>query len=327
MTAVPFSLPPAIRTALRADSRRIVLVGASGWIGQTVCALLDEALGEAVADRLVCVGSAERTVTLPSGRTVVQRALSTLADLPERPSLLLHLAFLTKDKVSGMSREAYVEANKALTRQVYDALEPIGVDRLFIASSGAAAFADDVESPEDLRLYGRLKRDDEDLFAGWADADPTRRRAAICRIYSVSGPFINKHDTYALANFIISALRSDPIAVRAPREVWRSYVAVKEVVAVAFGQLLAADGPAVQRFDSGGEPLELGHVARIVAEELGGEATGRPITETPPNRYCGDHPGWLALLRKNGLEHIGLPEQVRETARFLASLEAGSIRV
>lgn len=319
-----FRLAPGVRSAVRDDRRRIVVVGARGWIGRSALALLHESLGpEAFAGRVACFGSGAGTVDLENGVLAPQRPLSELGRLDARPTLVLHLAFLTKDKVAGMDPDAYAAANRALSRQVLEALAPIGADRLFVASSGAAAFADDPEAAADLRLYGALKREDEAMFAAWAEAEPAARRAAVARIYSVSGPYINKHQAYALASLILDALAGRPVEVRAPKAVLRSYVAVRELLSLAFAELLADAGPPAARFDTGGQALELGAVAEAVAEVLGGEVVRRPITEAKDNRYVGDDDAWRALLARHGIAHLALPDQIRETAAYLARAGGG----
>lgn len=309
----------SVRRAVRDDSRRIAVVGARGWIGRTVLTLLKEALdADAFENRVAAFGSTAGVVELDGGVTMAQRPLTDLAGLAPRPTLLLHLAFLTKDKVADMDADAYAEANRALSRQVFEALGPIGADRVFVASSGAAAFADDPDAAPDLRLYGGLKREDEEMFAAWATASPAARRAAIGRLYAVSGPYINKHDTYALASFILDALAGRPIEVRAPMPVLRSYVAVRELLSVVFAALLSPEGETALRFDTGGEPLELGEVAATVAGALGGEVLRRPITQERENRYVGDDGAWRTLLARHGLEPLPLDRQILETAAYLA---------
>lgn len=307
-----------VRRAIRDDARRIVIVGARGWIGRTAVALLLEALGlDAFAARVSCFGSSEGMVRV-GDFDVPQRALSDLATLDSRPTLLFHLAFLTMDKFGTMDADDYVKGNRALSRTVLACLEPIGVDRLFVASSGAAAFANDASAADNLRCYGRLKLDDEALFTGWASEAADSRRAAIARIYSVSGPHINKHQTYALASLILAALANRPIEVHAPMRVIRSYVAIRDLLSLIIAALLAPDGEPVLRFDTGGEPLELGDVAASVARVLGGTVLRRPISEPRENRYVGDASSWAALLARFGLTELPLDRQIAETAAWLA---------
>lgn len=307
------------RRAVLASKHRIVVVGAGGWVGRTAVALFREALGEAgFAARVHCFGSADGVIDMGKYGAVTQRQLAGLSDLAKEPTLLLHLAFLTKDKIAGMDPAAYSTANRTLSRQVLDALDSMGVDRLFVASSGAAAFADDLTAAEDLRLYGQLKREDEVRFAEWARSMPNQRRAVIARIYSLSGPWINKLGTYALASFIRDAQAGRPIEVRAPRAVYRSYVAVREVLSVVLTALLAQEGEPVLRFDTGGVPLELGALAQVVAEVVGGQVNRAPIVENGDSCYVGNERRWMELLERFGLTHTPIAEQVAETAAWLA---------
>jgi UDP-glucuronate decarboxylase len=306
--------------ALRRDGRSIVITGAGGWIGRATLDLIVRCLGlEEARDRIRCFGSMARQVDIGEGVTFDQQPLDGLRHLPKRPSLVLHLAFLTKDKVSNMAAEDYRKANLALSRQVAEALDDIGADRLFVSSSGAAAFADEPQAPSDLKLYGRLKRDDEDRFAAWSGNGPGRR-AVIARIFSLSGPYINKHQTYALASFILDSLRGQPIEIHAPMPVTRSYVAIRELMSLVFSALLTDTGDELLRFDSGGEPLELEQVARCVADALGAQGIKRkPLTSDCESYFAGDDLRYRALLARHGIEHVDLHAQVIETAAFLAA--------
>jgi nucleoside-diphosphate-sugar epimerase len=304
---------------LRRDERRIIITGAGGWIGRATLDLLTRCLGfETARDRVRCFGTSSRQIEVGNGITFDQQPLSAIHDLPERPSIVLHLAFLTKDKVAGMAEEDYRQANGELSRKVAEALGRIGADRLFLASSGAAAYADDPAASPDLRLYGRLKRDDEELFANWAEERPGRR-AVIARIYNLSGPHINKFRTYALASFIIDALAGEAIAIKAQVPVTRSYVAVRELMSLVFCSLLADEGEQVLRFDSGGDAHELGDLARCIATAIGPVPIKRaPISHGPASHYVGDDRRYRELLAQHRIEHVDLVTQVLETASFIA---------
>jgi nucleoside-diphosphate-sugar epimerase len=304
---------------LRAGSRRIIVVGAGGWIGRALLRGLHDALGAAAfAVRVAAFGSSARAIDLGDGLSAMQRPLSEVGALPAEPSLLFNLAFLTKDKVAGMPRDEYIAANRALTQTVLGALAPVGVDRLFLASSGAAAFAEDPDASDDLRLYGALKRDDENIFAAWAAEDP-ERRAVVTRIYSLSGPFINKHEVYALASFINAALSGEPIAVCAPMPVLRSYVAIRELMSLVLVQLLGDEGEQVRRYDSGGDALELAEFGALVARVLGGEVQRAEITRDQPNRYVGAAEPYARLLDEAGIAPVVLEQQIADTAVTLAA--------
>lgn len=307
--------PEHVSRKIQADNRRLLVIGAGGWIGRSLLAMLWQCLGpDAFQARVVAFGSSARAVRLSPELEILQRPLHELANLKHAPSMAFHLAFLTKDKVAGMNQDAYVRANRALSDLVLAGLDTAGADRLFLASSGAAAFADDENAAPDLRLYGRLKRDDEARFASWAGET---RRLMTCRIYAVSGPYVNKPETYALASFIVSAMAGGPVVVNAPRRVVRSYVAVREVLSAAVAVLLDPNEATVTCVDSGGDPTELMDVATLVADLFGTSVVRAPITAQDANFYVGDDHAWRKLLHRHALGSMTLPEQILETAQWL----------
>lgn len=309
-------LAPAAIAALAANNHRIVITGASGWLGSATIELLHDALGDALFDRLHCFGSNARTLALRDGLSVQQRPLAEIGLLDPRPTLVLHLAFLTKDKVEGMDSGAYSAANAALSAQVLDALDAIGAVGVFVASSGAAYSADRPEAAPDMRLYGALKKRDEEDFAAWAQAQG--RTAVITRVFNVAGPYINKHQAYALAAFINDALAGRAITVRAPHRVVRGFVAIRELMSLVFTLF---DGPAaIHRFDTGGQPMELGEVASAVAATLGDAPVDRAvITSDRVDHYVGDAETYERLLAAAGIAPVSFPDQIRETADYMAS--------
>lgn len=304
--------------ALRSSGYRIVVTGAGGWIGKATLELLHNAFGPlAFSERVVAFGSAARTIRISDELSVDQRPLAELAQLPAAPSLVLHLAYLTKDRMSGMDEEEYRAANSGLRQTVLDAVDRIDARAIFVASSGAAAKAQDAAAPFAIKLYGSLKKADEEAFTEWAER--RHRRAVICRIFALSGPHMNKHDTYALASFINDALAGKPITIRANFPVFRSYVAIRELMSLVFALMLESS-EGVVRFDSGGEALEMQRIAEIVAETLGLIETVRPaLTSKKVDQYVGDDARYRTLLDRYDMEHLPFAQQVVETAASFAA--------
>ena len=310
--------------ALPAREERIVITGASGWIGKATLELLYNTLGSGdFAKRVFAFGSAPRTIDFGVA-TIEQRPLIAMLALPSAPTVVLHLAFLTKDKVVGMNEEEYCRLNRALSRTVLEALDMIGASALFVASSGAAQFADDADASPEMRLYGSLKKADEEAFARWAEE--RGRRAVIARIFALSGPHINKHDTYALASFVRDALAGGPISIRSDRPVYRSYVPTRELMSLVF-TLMLEEGAEVVRFSTGGERLEIQRVAEIVSEAVGPVAIERPPLKSGPiDEYVGDAAAYQELLFAYGIDHLPFAQQVVETAASFASEAASEER-
>lgn len=309
------TLPSSLGHQVRNSDYRLLITGAGGWVGMALLELLEDCLGSALHDRVACFGSSNRTLRLRSGTSILQHPLSALCDLPPRPSLLFHLAFLTKDKAEELSQDSYIAANQSISQLVVGELERLGVAGAMVASSGAAHFVDDPTRSPALRLYGRLKRDEEELFSVWSQQH--QRTAVIARLFNLSGPYINKHSNYALASFILDALAGRPISVRAPRAVVRGYVSIRDLIALALG-LMLQDDKSLFQFDTGGTPLELEEVARKVAGLLGPVPVNRAaIADTQPDIYVGDPGVWNSLLAATGIDATPLSMQIRSTAEFL----------
>lgn len=308
-------LDPIVAEALRRDGHRIVITGSGGWIGLALLDLLNAALGpDALRARVRAFGSSARELTLADGSTLPQAALSSIADLPHAPTWVFHTAFLTKDRASVMDERDYAAANRAITGQVLDALDAIGTTGLFVASSGAAAKAEDGSAQGALELYGQLKLEEEERFGKWAQ--DRQATAAIVRIYALLGPRINKPEAYAIASFILDALAGRPIAVRSPRQVVRAYASLRELLSLVLATMLRGQG--VSRFDSGGEPMELGDVARLVASLMPeGSVERAAITAPDADIYHGDGARYDALLRTQGIARVPLLQGIRETMDWL----------
>jgi UDP-glucuronate decarboxylase len=303
---------------LRDGPWRIVVVGASGWLGLATLEMLHGLLGPDFHRRVAAFGSGARILTLRGGVAVDQQPLQALARLPQAPTLVLHMAFLTQEKAKAMSEEAYADANRAISDQVRSALTFIGARGVFVPSSGAVYMADQAGAERSKQLYGLLKREDEVRFAAWG-ADHGAK-AVVARVFNLSGPYINKRSSYALACFIADALERRPIRIRAARPVLRSYVAICEMMSIVMAELT---GPVSEPivFDTAGEDVyEMAQIAEMVGSVLhhkGG--VDRPaLQDGDIDRYVGDGTTYDRLRRLNEVTPIGFAEQVRQTARYMS---------
>lgn len=297
---------------------RIVVVGAGGWLGLATLELLHGLLGDGFEDRVVAFGSGARSLVLRGGLVVAQQPLSRLKALPRAPTLLLHLAFLTQEKAKVMSEADYVAANAAISGEVLAALDSIGAEGVFLPSSGAVYMVDQTEAQASMRLYGKLKLEDEARFAKWAVAGG--KRAVIARVFNLSGPYINKQSSYALACFIADALAGRPIEIRATRPVFRSYVAISELMSVVLGALTDGEAGAVV-FDTAGDVVqEMADIAVIVGKALfHRQGSCRPnLTYDEQDSYVGDGFLYRKLRELFVVKSLDFTSQVEETARFMA---------
>jgi len=313
----PITLPPTLAGQLRGSRWRVLVTGGSGWLGRAALELLIHSFGPDWPSRVEAFGSSARRLTLRDGAEIQQRPLSELGALRPQPSLLLHFAYLTREKVAGMSPDDYIGTNREISRTVLEAGVRAGVERAVVTSSGAvhAALAEPT-SPDPALLYGRLKLEDEAMFASFAQAASGRRALAV-RLFNLSGPYINK--PYALSSFIEQA-RVGRISVQARSLVTRSYTSAANLLGVGIGYLLSDEAEPFLCIETAGEcEVEMDTLAEAVRAVVNPSATiDRAAPDgSPADRYVGDGRVYRALMQQYGLTEDPLPRQIGDTADYL----------
>jgi UDP-glucuronate decarboxylase len=313
----PLILPPTLASQLRDSRWRVLVTGASGWLGRAALELLAHSIGPGWRSRVEAFGSGPRALKLRDGAEIQQRPLSELGELPHQPSLLLHFAYLTREKVAGMSPDDYIRTNRQITRTVLEAGVRAGVERAVVTSSGAvhAALAAPTSSNPAL-LYGRLKLEDEALFSSFARAAAGRRALAL-RLFNLSGPYINK--PYALSSFIEQA-RAGRIDVQARSPVTRSYTSAANLLGVMLGYLLSDEAEPVLCIETAGEcAVEMGALAEAVRAVVNESATIERAAPdgSPADCYVGDGRAYRALMQCYGIPEDPLARQIGDTADYL----------
>ena len=327
--AAPLRFPARLREILRDGDTRIVVTGAGGWLGQATLEMLDDALGPDMPDRVRAYAATARSYRLRSGREVLLSALEDLGSLEpgSGSTTIAHYAFLTREKAATMPAEAYVDANRRITWFMTEQAGRLGARAAFSTSSGAVYRRDGtLETSLADNPYGSLKREEEEAFAILADRTGTE--SIVCRLFNLSGPFLNKD--YVLGSVLSDVLAGRTIRLRAAHRVVRSYVHVRDVVTVGFASMFGLLDAPREPFDTAGdESIEVGDLARRVRDVLGRPdlAIDRPpLGSNPADRYVGDGRPFRQMLGQLGLAPTRLDDAIRDTAAYLASLGERSHR-
>lgn len=320
-------LPAALSDDLRAAPWRYVVTGANGWLGRATLAALRAALGDAFGARVTALGSRPGSIDV-AGVTLPVQPLLDWTPPPGERLLVCHYAFLTMDKVAGMSADDYVARNEAIRQAVLGWIAGGVVHGALVPSSGAVYdYLRGLDDPAvaaarnpNAVLYGRLKYEDELAFQQACAASGVR--LVMPRVFNLAGPCINKFDAYALASFIAQLLQGGAITIQARRPVLRSYYYIGDLLALCLGLLLRGDVPAALCFDTAAdETVELEALAQRVAAVLGIDAAPQRAPLDPalaPDRYAGDRAAIAGLERLLGVQPLGLDRQIAATARYIA---------
>jgi UDP-glucuronate decarboxylase len=325
-TNLVLTFTPFVSSRLFESDLDVIVTGGGGWIGQATLEMLDQALGAHFPARVHVFGTSGRRLPLRSGRLVYCRALRDIEDLPSRPCLFTHYAFLTKDRVAGLDLRTFVEQNEVISRSVLKQANIRRIEGIFVPSSGAV-YRPDRTIDDDLKRnpYGVMKARDELDFLSLAEEFHTR--VVICRVFNLAGPFVNKIKSYALSSILMDIIASERIVLRADRPVLRSYVHVRDLIDLAFALMLGDRSPPATPFDTAGElNIEIGELAQRAASILGKPEMPiirPPIRSEEPDKYVGDGRLFQRLLREFSVLPRHLDTQILDTADYLANFHTG----
>jgi nucleoside-diphosphate-sugar epimerase len=291
------------------EASRILVLGAGGWFGTTTLELL-----AAASDAPVLALTARPRAVRVQGRTRELGCWSVTEVERFAPTHVVNCAFLTRDLLASHGRDAYIATNVALSARFLHTLQLPSVRAAVTISSGAAVASGETLPELDRDPYGHLKRSEELLSLSLA----AELGVAVCvaRAWSVSGPFVTRPRAYAFSDLIAQA-GEGRLALRSAHEVWRRYVGVDELVAVALAR--AHDG-ATGTLESGGPLVELGSLAHSIAHELRpGLTLERPLPDgQPADRYHSDGRSWEAACCRLAYTPATLADQIRATAALVA---------
>jgi nucleoside-diphosphate-sugar epimerase len=242
----------------------VAITGASGWLGRSTLEVL-LASGYDMT-KVIALASTKKEIHLSDGTIVQSHPISSTPPEIAETEMLIHLAYLTRDKVKETGFEKYVLTNLDLTSIALSWLEKYQIKSFITVSSGARNNQSTGNPETDLRdnPYGFLKRIDELIFE-----DQCKRRginSVVTRLWGATGKDMQDAGKYAIGNFVISALEKNRIEITSGHRVVRRYVDSREFMDVCFQ--LAKAGKS-ENFDSGGPEVEIGELATEIALQLG----------------------------------------------------------
>jgi nucleoside-diphosphate-sugar epimerase len=301
---------------LFADIRRpIVITGARGWIGSALLAHIARAYGSGWSDQIRVFGQSAMQHRAPDGTELEMRALDTISSADVAGAIVIHLAYLTKEKVDILGERAFTETNINIDDQLLRVLDDTRPHAVFIASSGAAALA---ERGIDRHPYGMCKLRQEDRFLAWSAKSGVPVLAG--RIFNLAGPYINKIESYAIGSFILQAKAKGVINVGAQTPVFRSFLHADDLCALILGAAHSGIGYQTPIDLCGAEVLEMGDIAALTAALYPEHVTvSRAQLHTDvANAYLGNFVQTKCLALELGLDLAPFRSQLADTIAWLS---------
>jgi nucleoside-diphosphate-sugar epimerase len=284
---------------------RILITGCRGWFGQTALAM-----SRAYGLPILATGSIDGDLTVDGiQQPVVKQDLKAIKDF--QPTVVIDTAFLTREKVKSIGYQNYIDQNQKLIADSVSIAKLESVRKYVGFSSGATVNLAGQQSFSLLENpYAAQKRQYEQVMDQLIESG--HLGIAIARVWSVSGTYLTKSQSFAFSNLILQA-KLGRIKIDSPHLVYRRYCSIEDVLAIALAKKSGL-------FDTGGELVELRTLAQIVKSEVNPKAT---IIESLQNEssldnYYSSDDDWSNLTSQYGLEFDSISNQVARVANAIA---------
>ena len=248
-------------------------------------------------------GQSPRALNLAGQRIQVQPFSMPMAEA-FRPSVVVHLAALTRDRLATTDANDYSNTNRRLLKEGL-ALSQISSVSTVVSVSSGAALTDD--GP-----YGASKREQENAFE--ALRGEVSAHVVNARVWSVSGRFCTKPHAFALTSMIQEAKRFGTVTVRSEIPVRRRYTDAGEFLDLA---IRAGKRRLTSSIDSGGELIELEDLAVRVSGTYGAQVRCPSSRVGPGDDYFTSDSSMREVSRQLGHELTTLEGQIVRTGQDL----------
>ena len=301
----------ASRMEAASAKQRWLLTGAGGWFGKTALYEYEQRYGpEALRQDVIVFASKPRCIDFGSAHGPIKaHDLQEIGSI-EAPTGLLHLAFLTRDRIAEVGLECYIETNRAITAAVSAVLQANPTIPAITTSSGAAAALDGFPTNLEGNPYASLKHEEE---ARW-QKEAKRRMAVVFRVYAASGRMMAGPERFALGDFLLQALSGQQLQIKAGHRVVRSYGHVGSLMQLSWALLKQPKPNGFYGVDACRDCIDLLELAQAISDAFGLQAPNHTINpDLPVDRYGGNGEAFSQLLEDYLLVHPTLEQQIADT--------------
>ena len=300
---------------MKTNTSKVLVTGATGWLGrETVARVLEGKFEGITQSDLLLASSNGRDLELDSLGVYPTVALENLNHRESTNSLegLAHLAFITKDKTTQYSFSEYVAKNIELISAACEIIERDKPKWVVVVSSGAIIDRATLEIENNVvrNPYGFCKRIEEALIA--ESARKVGANIVIGRLWGATGLYMPVKRAYAISDFIESAKESGAIRINSGGDVIRRYCDAGDFMEVLVRSAIQGH---TTTLDSGGSIIEVGELAKLISARLGEISISRSEIPTAVDDYYPRGLEFEELAKSVGVQLHGIDEQVLRTLK------------
>lgn len=224
-------------------------------------------------------------------------------------AIFINCAFLRREFIKSIGESEFTARNLEIMALPTRALRKAELSSFVNLSSGASALVDQSFNKSPVDAYSILKRRSELDFE--QETKKVGTNFINCRIYSLSGSYLNEFENLALSAFISQALKGDCIRVNSPYSM-RTYIDGVDLMTVILN--LAMQGKNLN-FDSGGTLISILDLAETVSKVVGQVNMDISVGFDAKNSYYGDYEGFNRIAASINQNLLGIEEQIANTIK------------
>ena len=288
---------------------QIVVYGAKGWFGRSAVRVLTGDNPDLFLHQMLLVGSKTEPAQVAGLPFDVYSSVDAMPLVKDK-ILFVNAAYLRREKLTQIQVADYENRNQQIFDFGTNLVNSNKIKTFINLSSGVASQGSfgDIDSISD--PYARCKIRDEhvlNILCSEKKVDLVN-----CRIYSLTGLFINEFENLAISSFFNQAHSpTREIVVNSP-STKRSYVDSQDLARVLFE--LSLQGKSFS-LDSGGTITTLCDLALEIAKSIPGATVHVPSQYEESSDYVGDVDYFNHIAKDCGVELLNLSQQIAETKK------------
>ena len=288
---------------------QVVIYGAKGWIGRSAISILSNQRIDWNEKLILLIGS--KSESFISSSQVLQIYSSREAQkYLSKNCIFLNAAYLRSEKLNRYSQKEFIKKNREIIQFGEKILKQNRIRTFINLSSGIVNQTLDLNKNDNLSIYAKCKINDEITIKNVCDS--VSSLLINCRIFSLSGRFINEFDNLALSLFIKQALTKPKIISVQSQNTYRTYLDSIDLVKVLFELSLTNSSYTI---DSGGSLIKLGQLADKIATIIPDVSVNKLDIFNKSNDYYGDFENFNKLAAKLGTKLLNIEDQINETLK------------
>ena len=290
------------------EPSQYIIYGANGWLGRSAIKSIIKNCSNLDSNKLLLIGSRASVIQVEGLKCRILNQSEALQGIKEN-ACFFNAAFLRKEKLVALGIKDYVNQNNSISSYAETVINSKKLSSFINISSGAAGEFDDGQKSIEVEPYGFLKKDWEERFANACQEN--QAQSINCRVYSVTGEFINEFKNLALTNFINQAKDKKKIEVKSPATL-RTFIDAVDLAQVLYKLIYEKSN---FNIDSGGQLVSLSELAGSVAKAL--SLTSDDVEEGSENSldYYGNYEKFNGLANHLNIEIKNLDSQIEETLK------------